>query len=639
MGQVVSIMVALTAPKNITQDTPALFQITQCQHRKRKKRKRGWSNKANPYPGEVKLVFSERDTWTKGDDLIGKLKGSDDALFEIKGHLEANESDFGANFVPDPDSLKKAVESQTPASDRLWFAFEGSEDKAFELMIPRDPEEGEEGHFYDFAVTIAKLGTAKVETKQRMIPLTRPRTPHRILTVEPGGQGGLGAGTQMRKLIREAFYPHLTNGEANVALSQNWGNFMLKRASEKTFSSKFKKSACSLITLCSVLRYLRVPGPDGKLASVYDKVIGRKIKAKSLKAEFAPRRMDINTDEGIKASKGAYTKKAAKDALRNAMKDQGMTIPNFGDHFGVEFETANAEEGSAAWKAKAHVADFGDKKLPPVMLLWYLRQRQQLKENYDFTHHKAFIYRVKDGVVERKRFRKGDQAYPTQGKGSSSGAATMYDKGIVLPVTETVRSDFGLVRERFSSHELGADWEEKIQSYIDDNLPVMVLFSRSIYTQAAYKGDVQTDPEKLAKQLETYNEWKGKSLPGHWCLIVGYRKEKDRTHYIINDPAKRNAVQYETLREDDLQDLLDRREVTAEKDMPGHQADKPRDLMGWNIMVERRKFLSANKFEVLKPRGWDRSHGNALKFDGRSEWTFEDPPTPKTPATEDDEEG
>ena len=186
-----------------------------------------------------------------------------------------------------------------------------------------------------------------------------------------------------------------------------------------------------------------------------------------------------------------------------------------------------------------------------------------------------------------------------------------------------MKKDFGLTSSEHIVEDLGADWAQFVKDTIDDGLPLVAIMSPGVYTAAL----------GLA------------GTSGHWVVIAGYRTDEDGTvRFIINDPARGGAVQYDALFEDQLDEFLmpalkviaDEKNASNEKKNKKKRKKKlktdytaqdiydehvkPRERQGHNLLLDRRKFLTPRVLHVIKPKGWDASHAKVLEYDGRSKW-------------------
>jgi len=418
-------------------------------------------------------------------------------------------------------------------------------------------------------------------------------------------------------LIMSVFHPNAA--DKKKLEDRSWSKFMLQRTDDTKFQSQLVTSACSLIVLTMVLRYLRVPDGEGGLVSVYDKVVTPMVEGKTLESKYAPRELLWSEGAASKARLAAYpdpkTKKKAtekaeakaqRDALEKALADAGKTVDT--DFFGIEF-SVEAEHADGSETAKHHVraASLSKDTYWPIMLLWYLRQKDDVEENYDMKVRKAFKQVVveDDGgtSVALERLAAGDMIRPAKPKGTDDGKYLANNDGHALPATSAVRSVFGLDSQQIDATTLEGAWGDKIKEFIDDGFPVIGLFSPGIYSKAI-------GLEKTA---------------GHWCLFVGYRTDENgERSFILNDPARGNAPQYDVLREDHLQQFLIGKGYNDQDLPPGSGNNKPkeRELKGWNLPIERRKLMTLRRIYVLQPKGWvPNEHRHTLLYDGRSKWT------------------
>lgn len=604
MGKKVSIKVAIVAKGTVSKDNPITVSITECI----KGKKRGWGSDADPFPGTVKLSIVERDTWGAGDDLVPDdpdEKGIvDDTVVEFEGRFEANASKKGANFVPDETKATEALAKTDKTSpDKVWLTFEGRTGDPFELFLPRDANEGDESMFVEVAAMVTGLPEGvKASSDEKVVAVSRVRTPHTILAVEPLSQSTMPSESLAMDVILAAFHGDATADEKKKLADRKWSRFMLLRSSDKFFQSVLVDSACSLIVLTMVARYLRVPDGAGGFESLYDKHVA----TATFDDTYAPRKLMFESEDATKVLHGAYKvpkskkEKAEMEAKRaelvEVLASEGKTPHE--TFFGIAFETSQHAETSDEAKPFLEAASSSKDNYWPVMLLWWIRQRAKLVENYDIEWVKAFKQVVVDEGGTKKvvleRLADGDMIKASQGKGAAPEEGWFYnDKGHTLPAASKLQKAMDL-DEQYQL--VDADWETFVTTKIDEGLPVIGLFDDGIYSAAAGKA----------------------GTVGHWCLFVGYRTdERGKKSFILNDPARSGAPQYDTLREDDLQKLLEQRGLADKKTGKG----STRERQGWNLPIERRKLMSLHKMWVLKPKGWKPEHRQVLQYDGRSKWS------------------
>jgi hypothetical protein len=617
MASKLQVKVALVGPRTVTQADPLVVTITKCMTGV----KRGWGTNNDPFPGTVKIAIIERDTWSGGgDDLVPDNNKKhphpalqDDLVIEFEGHFEINASKKGANFIVDEDKAAAAlVTNKNMSPDRIWLNFEGRNGDPFELSVPRDAAEGDEGFFLEISAVITEI-PVKMNLETQVVPVSRVRTPHTVLAVEPLSQSKMSAGLALN-LIMSVF--HSNAADKKKLEDRSWSKFMLRRTDDTFFESMLVDSACSLIVLTMVLRYLRVPDGQGGLVSLYDKVVTPLVEGKTLEAKYAPREFLWNAKSAKEALEAAYVvpskpaaerakAQAKRDALAKALADAGKTTD--ADFFGIEFSETKHADGSEEAKQFVRAASLSKDTYWPVMLLWYLRQKESIEESYDVKLLKAFKQVVveDDGGtrVVLERLAAGDMVQAAKPKGTETGTYLTKRDGHALPATSAVRTVFGLDSQDIDTTTLQEGWGDKIKQFIDDGLPVIGIFSPGIYSKAI-------GLEKTS---------------GHWCLFVGYRTdETGERSFILNDPARGNAPQYDVLREDQLHKFLVDNGYDNQEPPPGSGNNKPKDreLKGWNLPIERRKLMTLRRIYVLTPKGWvPNDHRHTLLYDGRSKWT------------------
>lgn len=607
---------------------------------KQRKREVGWGTEADPFPGTVTMTLVERDTWTAGDDVVSdqidqREAIKDDEIITIPGTLRLHPTaSKGAMFEPDETALSKAVASVASASgDRAWFNFDGRTGSAFEVPIPKDKEEGDESHFFEFSAMITGLpaGVEKFSEESKVVAVRRPRNRHQMLAVEPLAQAVTNANSKLLGVMVDAFRPNATKEEKKLFKDREWSKFMLRRTSKVAFMSEIVNSGCSLLVIAMVLRYLRVPSDDGTI-SVYDKVIGPMLEEGSFEAKFAPRALRYDNTASISAAASVYKgkkKKSQRQALQKHLEDNGLsTDPDF---FGIDFAAETfldtSEEGKVFVEpatVKAHYY--------PVMLLWYMRQKQGSNDKYDvevLTARKQVLKEV-DGVttltLETVELKDGAPARiirpAHQELDTTTNTYYANKKGHAFPLSKDMKNDFGVTSKATEVEGLGADWPQFVKDTIDEGLPLIAIMSPGVYTTAV----------GLA------------GTSGHWVVITGYRTDEDDTvRFIINDPARGGAMQYDVLYEEQFDDFLApaleqiaaernaKNEATNKKrkneklrtDFTGQEihdeAVKPRERKN-NLFLDRRKLLTPRVFHVIKPKGWDPAHAKVLEYDGRSKW-------------------
>lgn len=656
MTVLIKVHLAVKGQKRISQASPIVISITKltCFDEPTKKRKKkklgkkrareiGWGSEADPYPGVVKLTLVERDTWTLGDDVVAdnidkKKAIEDDEIVTIPGTLR-NRPKAGVFFEPDQQALAKAVTSVANASgDRAWFNFDGRAGAPFEVSIPKAKHEGDESHFFEFSAILTELptGVEKFGETVTVAAVRRPRSRHRMLAVEPLAQAKTSANSKLLGVLIEAFHPDASHEDKTKLKDRAWSNFMLRRTSETEFQSKIVDSGCSLLAVTMVLRYLRVP-KDDDFVSVYDQVIRPMLEKKSFKEKYAPH--ELLHDNGpalrkIKKASASYSGNKNKDkreALDAYLNDNGLeTDPKF---FGIDFKSEKLSDKGKAYvrpaTIKAHYF--------PVMLLWYMRQKQGSNDSYQvevLTARKQVLKQT-DGVTTLELEDVAQIIRPAdQQKGLDTSENTYYAnaKGHAFPLTSAMKKDFGVTTTAKVVKSLGAGWTKFVKNTIDKGLPLIAIMSPGVYTAAL--GLARTS--------------------GHWIVITGYRTdEKGNVWYIINDPARGGAMQYDALNEQQLGDWLDatyttraeekntanaaynekkkkkknfkerRTDYTAEE--LKKEATKERELKGYNLFLDRRKLLTPKVLHVLEPRGWTAAHAKILEYDGRSKWTDKEP--------------
>ena len=236
-----------------------------------------------------------------------------------------------------------------------------------------------------------------------MVAVRRPRNRHRMLAVEPLAQASTPASSKLLGVIIEAFHPGASAEDKKKLKDRAWSRFMLRRTSASAFQSLFVSSGCSLIVSTMILRYLRVPA-DGGFETVYDKVIGAMIDAKSFEEKFAPREFLYDNARSIKAAASVYSgnkNKKARKALQAHLDANGLsTDPDF---FGVDFKSETLADTSTDGQKFVKPATLAEHShYPPVMVLWYIRQKQKSDDTYDvevLTARKQVLKEV-DGTTK-----------------------------------------------------------------------------------------------------------------------------------------------------------------------------------------------------------------------------------------------
>jgi hypothetical protein len=474
--------------------------------------------RAEGAPAKVRIEIWESDAQKHElDDYDNRKLGEDDddhiATFEGALVAEPARPD-GRLFVS--ESVKRHYDGPQGA-DEVKIRFEGSKE-VHTLAIPHFRGEpidiGEDpkhvvgdGEFYEIYAKILDAGTGSLLTTVAVHNLRRKCDV--LLEVEPLNQEDAELTHALGRQILDYFH-----GGDTATASRKWGDVRCRK------TLQMGDAGCSYACFTMVLRYLRVlvsddadPADPKSWTTLYDKYI------KDLKDEHRPAmfRTGPSTDDLADFLEKMRSKKT--------MKKRGWTAVS--DVKWDEKVVARSDAPASSFRFAPDVAHWW-----PMRVAWFLRQQDGAAIGDTFKELPGYVECTKeDGTIERVDLDEHNWVFPE----SETATEDRTVNGDLKPVDPTgaLLRTFGLQNKSMSiDEEKGANWVEFVKKQLDAGIPVIANVKSGCYRR----------PEMKAS--------------GHFVLIVGYRREKDRIRFVINDPAGAKKLQYACLFEDEMEPSL-----------------------------------------------------------------------------------
>ncbi len=503
-----------------------------------------WESDAQKY--DVDDYLSDAKTHEKGNapdsDLLAIIVG------ELKEHPSRPK---GRLFV------RGEIESQfisSQGNDHVGLLFEGeAPEQAFWVTVPPSGFEVVEGtgdgSFYELFFIIKDAafpeGEALATSKMHVV---RQRT-DLLLAVEPLSQAGSGTGSQSG--MTDMILSHFHDG-SKATKNRNWGSVIVAMRNGQPMV--VTESGCSIATLTMIMRYLQVKISGGDEApaeaswqTLYDRTAGG-----HLDQQFRPRvpykkpdtvggqwkAVSVLTTSNCLSKIGFDTKSISNGELEQLAASIRESDPSL-DPKAVKRKKTPRALDPESWSdtpPDTHNAAFDD----------YFRPAKEIAHHW-VTRVIWWLRQESGAVTDKVHLQRGQMRWQKKLEGGDSKIVAMVDDQgnpvwkyrftpepspefckeawKPVPLTSALTQRLGL-KVKVISLSSTASWEEELRCHLDRGLPAIAHFKSGAYQHKD---------------------------GGHYTLAVGYRLVGGKPRFIINDPGGAKRLQYETLREEDVE--------------------------------------------------------------------------------------